>query len=104
MENRESFLKGIYVTRFLNKRKQKGKCSLGKGNYFNCIGISKNIVVEKYKKHRGEDEENSDFRIYPDYHKIYRGQTEIVLTKAEYELFMLLSGRPGVIFYQRKNF
>ena len=46
----------------------------------------------------------NDFRIYPDYHKIYRGQTEIVLTKAEYELFMLLSGRPGVIFTKEKIF
>lgn len=76
--------------RFLNKRKQKGSVAW-ESNYFNCIGIQR-ICSGKYKNIRGEDEENSDFRIYPDYHKIYRGQTEIVLTKAEYELFMLLSG------------
>ena len=77
---------------------------MGESNYFNCIGIQR-ICSGKYKKTSGgEDEENSDFRIYPDYHKIYRGQTEIVLTKAEYELFMLLSGRPGVIFTKEKIF
>lgn len=48
--------------------------------------------------------EESEFRIYPDYRKIYRGKTEIVLSKAEYELFILLSGRPGVIFTKEKIF
>ena len=76
---------------------------LGKVTISTVLG-SKEYVVENIKNIRGEDEENSDFRIYPDYHKIYRGQTEIVLTKAEYELFMLLSGRPGVIFTKEKIF
>lgn len=70
---------------------------MGKVTISTVLGY-KEYVVENIKSILGEDEENSDFRIYPDYHKIYRGQTEIVLTKAEYELFMLLSGRPGVIF------
>lgn len=48
--------------------------------------------------------EESEFRIYPDYRKIYRGKTEIILSKAEYELFILLSGRPGVIFTKEKIF
>lgn len=48
--------------------------------------------------------EESEFRIYPDYRKIYRGKTEIILSKAEYELFILLSGRPGVIFTMEKIF
>ena len=74
---------------------------MGKVTISTVLGY-KEYVVENIKNIRGEDEENSDFRIYPDYHKIYRGQTEIVLTKAEYELFMLLSGRPGVIFTKEK--
>ena len=73
---------------------------MGKVTISTVLGY-KEYVVENIKNIRGEDEENSDFRIYPDYHKIYRGQTEIVLTKAEYELFMLLSGRPGVIFKKK---
>ena len=76
---------------------------MGKVTISTVLGY-KEYVVENIKNIRGEDEENSDFRIYPDYHKIYRGQTEIVLTKAEYELFMLLSGRPGVIFTKEKIF
>ena len=64
---------------------------MGKVTISTVLGY-KEYVVENIKSILGEDEENSDFRIYPDYHKIYRGQTEIVLTKAEYELFMLLSG------------
>lgn len=79
------------------------KCSLGKVTISTVLGY-KEYVAENIKSILGEDEENSDFRIYPDYHKIYRGQTEIVLTKAEYELFMLLSGRPGVIFTKEKIF
>ena len=70
---------------------------MGKVTISTVLGY-KEYVAENIKSILGEDEENSDFRSYPDYHKIYRGQTEIVLTKAEYELFMLLSGRPGVIF------
>ena len=76
---------------------------MGKVTISTVLGY-KEYVVENIKNIRGEDEENSDFKIYPDYHKIYRGQTEIVLTKAEYELFMLLSGRPGVIFTKEKIF
>lgn len=57
---------------------------MGKVTISTVLGY-KEYVVENIKNVRGEDEENSDFRIYPDYHKIYRGQTEIVLTKAEYE-------------------
>ena len=88
---------------FSHKRKTEGKCSLGKVTISTVLGY-KEYVVENIKSILGEDEENSDFRIYPDYHKIYRGQTEIVLTKAEYELFVLLSGRPGVIFTKEKIF
>ena len=76
---------------------------MGKVTISTVLGY-KEYVAENIKSILGEDEENSDFRIYPDYHKIYRGQTEIVLTKAEYELFMLLSGRPGVIFTKEKIF
>lgn len=76
---------------------------MGKVTISTVLGY-KEYVVENIKSILGEDEENSDFRIYPDYHKIYRGQTEIVLTKAEYELFVLLSGRPGVIFTKEKIF
>ena len=76
---------------------------MGKVTISTVLGY-KEYVAENIKSILGEDEENSDFRIYPDYHKIYRGQTEIVLTKAEYELFMLLSGRPGVIFTKEKFF
>lgn len=65
---------------------------MGKVTISTVLGY-KEYVVENIKSILGEDEENSDFRIYPDYHKIYRGQTEIVLTKAEYELFVLLSGQ-----------
>ena len=55
---------------------------MGKVTISTVLGY-KEYVAENIKSILGEDEENSDFRIYPDYHKIYRGQTEIVLTKAE---------------------
>lgn len=53
---------------------------MGKVTISTVLGY-KEYVAENIKSILGEDEENSDFRIYPDYHKIYRGQTEIVLRK-----------------------
>lgn len=76
---------------------------MGKVTISTVLGY-KEYVAENIKSILGEDEENSDFRIYPDYHKIYRGQTEIVLTKAEYELFIAFVRETGVIFTKEKNF
>ena len=53
---------------FSHKRKTEGKCSLGKVTISTVLGY-KEYVVENIKSILGEDEENSDFRIYPDYHK-----------------------------------
>lgn len=40
---------------------------MGKVTISTVLGY-KEYVVENIKNIRGEDEENSDFRIYPDYH------------------------------------
>lgn len=83
MGNGKSVLKGIsgFVT-YIKKRK--GVC-FGEGNHYRNIW-DKKVVADLLYNSMGEE---SEFRIYPDYRKIYRGKTEIVLSKAEYELFIL---------------
>ena len=80
-------------------KEAKGRCAWRRQSLQKHWG--KKVAADCYIILMGEE---SEFRIYPDYRKIYRGKTEIILSKAEYELFILLSGRPGVIFTKEKIF
>ena len=63
---------------------------MGKVTISTVLGY-KEYVAENIKSILGEDEENSDFRIYPDYHKIYRGQTEFFKTSVFFCCFFMPS-------------
>ena len=100
MEKRKQFLN---TSKNAVKLKIEGKCILEKIVSINELG-TKAHEVNNVSITQGKKKGYADFEIYPDYHKVYRGKTEVILSKAEYDLFILLSERPGVIFTKEKIF
>lgn len=68
------------------------------------VAESEEYVVRSILENLNEEKEFSDFKVYPDYRKIYRGETEVILSRMEYELFLLLSDYPGVVFTKEQIF
>lgn len=62
------------------------------------VAEAKEYMVRSILDNLKEEKEFSDFKVYPDYRKIYRGETEVILSRMEYAFFLLLSNHPGVVF------